>query len=109
MNLPTYEKDHYVLDNGEELNREYPDSYEIPEKDVRESLQAGSIAKLVFRMEASEGSDELSVERMWVRVTKTHPDFYEGVLDNEPNGSDCVVYGQIVYFQSCHIIDIHIE
>jgi len=93
MNLPTYEKDHYVLDNGEELN----------------SLQAGSIAKLVFRMEASEGSDELSVERMWVRVTKTHPDFYEGVLDNVPNGSDCVVYGQIVYFQSCHIIDIHIE
>jgi len=109
MNLPVYEKDHYVLDNGEELNREFPDSYEMPEKDIRESLEVGSIAKLVFRMEKTKGSDELSVERMWVRVTNTHLNFYEGVLDNDPNGSSCVVCGQTVYFQSCHVIDVHTE
>ncbi|WP_373033752.1 DUF2314 domain-containing protein [Sulfurovum sp.] len=107
MKLPSYEVDHYELDNGEELHREYPDSFSIPNKEIRGSLKPGNIVKLIFRMEETPGSDEVSVERMWVQVTKTHKFYYEGVLDNVPTGSECVNYGQTVNFKSCHVIDVY--
>ncbi|MGI8470701.1 DUF2314 domain-containing protein [Pectobacterium brasiliense] len=107
MKLPTYETDHYELDDGEALNHEYPDSFWIPDKAVRESLVPDDFVKLIFRMEKTAGADELSVERMWVRVTKKHHAFYQGVLDNSPTGSDCVQCGQTVTFHSCHVIGIY--
>ncbi|MCR8922800.1 DUF2314 domain-containing protein [Dasania sp. GY-MA-18] len=109
MQLPTYEKDHYELDNGEEIHREYPDSFWIPDSEVRESLSAGDLVKLIFRMEEKKGSDDVSVERMWVEVTNKHESLYEGVLDNDPSGSNCVHCGQTVYFQPCHVIAVHDE
>jgi len=109
MNLPTYEKDHYELENSEDIHRECPDSFWIPEKEVRESLAPGNIVKLIFRMEETKGSDDVSVERMWVETTRIHQGFYEGILDNDPAGSDCVQCGQTVYFRACHIIDIYEE
>lgn len=109
MQLATYKKDHYELDNGEEINREYPDSFWIPEKEAREAIEPGDILKLIFRMEEKNGSDEVSVERMWVEVTNKQRDFYIGTLDNDPSGSECVKCGQTVYFQSCHVIAIFEE
>ncbi|MES9970526.1 MAG: DUF2314 domain-containing protein [Candidatus Thiodiazotropha sp.] len=109
MNLPTYEKDHYELGNGEDIHREYPDSFWIPEKQARESLVPGKIVKLIFRMEETKGSDEICVERMWVKIMKIHQGFYEGALDNDPAGSDCVKCGQTVYFKACHVIDIYAD
>ena len=107
MKLPSYEKDHYELDNGEEIHREFPDSFWIPEKGKRESLKPGDIVKLIFRMEESKGSDDVSVERMWVEITEINTPFYKGKLDNDPSGSDCVFCGQSVIFNPCHVIDIH--
>ncbi|RUR97264.1 DUF2314 domain-containing protein [Pectobacterium polaris] len=107
MTLPTYETDCYELDDGEALSREYPDSCRIPAKDVRESLVPDDFVKLIFRMETTAGADELSVERMWVRVTKKHRAFYEGVLDNNPTGSDCVQSGQVVTFLPRHVIGLY--
>ena len=103
MNLPTYEKDHYELDNCEDIHREYPDTYWIPERKLRESLEPGEIVKLVFRMEETKGSDNVAVERMWVEITNKDQGFYEGILDNDPSGSECVNCGQTVYFLPCHI------
>lgn len=107
MILPTYESEHYQLDNGEELNREFPDSFWIPEKHIRESLKVGDFVKLIFSMEETIGSEEVSVERMWVEITSVYPDYYVGKLDNDPSGSDCVMCGQHVTFQPCHVIDIY--
>ena len=107
MKLPTYEHDNYVLDNGEAIHREHPDTYWIPEKEARENLQAGQLVKLVFRMEETKGSENISVERMWVEVHSKNQKLYKGALDNDPSGSECVVDGQIVYFQACHVIGIH--
>jgi DNA/RNA endonuclease YhcR with UshA esterase domain len=109
MQLPSYEKDHSELDNGEDINCEYPDSFCIPGKEARESLQPGDIVKLIFRMEETKGSEEISVERMWVEVFKKHENFYEGVLDSDPAGSECVRCGQTIYFQPCHVINIYEE
>lgn len=107
MELPSYEKDHYVLDNGEEVHREFPDSFLIPELSKRESLKPGDIVKLIFRMEQTKGSDDISVERMWVNVTEVNVPFYKGTLDNEPMHTDCIVCGQVVTFNPCHVIAIY--
>ena len=107
MNLPTYETDHYELDNAEEIHREYPDSFWMPEKAIREALQPGNLVKLIFRMEETAGSDDVSVERMWVEVTEKKPSSYLGVLSNDPAGSECVKCGQLVRFQACHVIEVY--
>ena len=109
MILPTYEKDHYQLDNGEELHKDYPESFWIPEKAARESLKVGDLVKLIFSMEETKGSNDISVERMWVEITAEYPNYYVGKLDNDPSGSDCVICGQLVTFQSSHVIDIYEE
>jgi len=68
--LPSYETDHYELDNGEEIHNEYPETFEIPSRALRENLRAGSIVKLIFRMEEKTNQEELSVVRMWVEIKK---------------------------------------
>ncbi len=107
MNLPNYENDHYELDNGEELHQEFPESFWIPEMGIRESLQPGSLAKLIFRMEETKGSNEVSVERMWVQVIHKDQNHYKGTLENDPAGSECVKFGQTVHFQPCHVIEVY--
>ncbi len=109
MELPTYEKDSYELDNGEDIYREHPDSFWIPEKEKRETLRIGDLVKLIFRMEETKGSDDVSVERMWVQITDIKPPFYSGTLDNDPSSSDCIFHGQTVNFMPCHVIDIYEE
>ena len=68
MKLPTYETDCYELDDGEALNREYPDSFWIPDNAVRESLAPDDFVKLIFRMEKTVGADALSVLDPQLRV-----------------------------------------
>ena len=109
MKLPTFEAGFYEVDNAESTHLEYPDSFWIPEKKLRESLKSGDLVKLVFRMQTIKDSDDLSVERMWVKITKAGTDFYTGTLDNDPGGSVCLSYGQTVSFKPCHIIDIYDE
>jgi uncharacterized protein YegJ (DUF2314 family) len=107
VELPNYETDHYELDNAEEIHRVYPDSFWMPKKEVREALQPGNLVKLIFRMEETIGSEEVSVERMWVKVTEKHRNCYVGVLSNDPAGSECVKCGQSVRFQACHVIEVY--
>ncbi|HRH76631.1 MAG TPA: DUF2314 domain-containing protein [Cellvibrionaceae bacterium] len=109
MQLPSFDKDHYELDNGEEIHQSAPETFWIPDKKLRESLLVGDLVKLIFRMKETFGSEEISVERMWVEVTHVHKNCYEGKLNNEPYGSNCVNCGQIVFFQPCHIINIFEE
>ncbi|GAA5191762.1 DUF2314 domain-containing protein [Ferrimonas gelatinilytica] len=105
--LPTYETDHFVLDNAEELNEQYPETFWIPDKTKRVSLPLGALVKLIFSMEETEGSETTSVERMWVEVIKVETGHYVGRLDNDPYGSDCVKSDTTFNFCSYHIIDIY--
>ena len=109
MKLATYEIDSYELDDGEAVHKEYSDTFWIPEKEKRESLQSGDLVKLIFRMEERNNKDNVSVERMWVEVTGISGQFYTGILDNDPSGDVSVACGQKVYFNSCHVIDIYEE
>jgi len=107
MNLPTYENDHFVLDDAVEIHNENPDTFWIPSNEEKNNLSVGSIVKLIFSMEVSAGSDEASTERMWVEILNIEHDVFTGRLDNEPNGSDCVNCDYVFNFNSCHIIDIY--
>ena len=107
MRLPSFDQDHFELDDGEARNSEFPEDFWIPPKELRQALEPGDIVKLIFRMEESVGSEDISVERMWVEVTSKHDGYYQGVLDNDPSGSECIEAGHEVTFQPRHIIDVY--
>ena len=107
MELPSYDKDHYELDNCEETHKEFPDSYRIPERELRDNLKCGDLVKLVFRMQEKENTNVVSVERMWVEVQDKVSGVYISRLDNDPLGDVHVKCGQTVYFKAEHVNHIH--
>lgn len=109
MKLPSYDIDHYILDNGEEIHNEHPESFYLPRIEERQNLVPGDIVKLIFRMEEKENSDELSVERMWVVVEEKSEDYFVGIVDNDPAGDVYVACGDKVVFQAKHVIQIHCD
>ena len=93
----------YTLDNGADTQREFPTTFEIPPQQDRESLHPGDLVKLIFRIEFA---DEAHVERMWVRVAEVRPEFYVGVLDNDPYCTNEIRSGMKVEFHADHVIQI---
>lgn len=93
----------YTLDNGAEIHREFPDTFEVPSQKDRDSLRPGDLVKLIFRIEFDE---EAHVERMWVRVSEVNLKSYVGVLDNDPYCTDEIRIGMRVEFHADHVIQI---
>lgn len=86
------------LTSGEEMNRQYPDTFHIPTREERESLKPGQSAKLIF--------EDLH-ERMWVSVVEKTDTGYLGSLDNIPTcPTSDIDYGDLVEFGPEHVIDI---
>lgn len=96
----------YTLDNGEELNREFPDTFWIPPRSERENLPPGELVKLIFRISLEE---EQYVERMWVIVKERKANAYIGELDNDPYCTTELRAGARVEFLPEHIIQIFEE
>lgn len=66
-------------------------------------MRVGDLVKLVFRIEFD---DEAHVERMWVQVREVRPEFYVGILDNDPYCTDEIRSGMRVEFHADHVIQI---
>ena len=94
----------YSLDDGEELHREAPESFCIPDAGQRRALAPGQCVKLVFRIELE---DDVHVERMWVIVRAGDAQGYRGILDNDPYCTPELRAGTPVLFEPRHVIDIH--
>lgn len=109
MNLPNYEKDHYELDNAEEIHNKYPESFWVPSRELRDNLQVGDLVKLIFRMEERANQEEVSVERMWVEIKEKNSTYYTGTLDNDPNGEVLIECGLSVNFKAENVIQIYEE
>ncbi len=109
--LATLEEDAWELESGEARHAEAPDSFQIPSRDVRESLSVGDAVKLLFNIE-SEGESglERNVERMWVIIRERVGDLYVGVLDSSPCSiepdPDFLARGSEVVFGPEHIVDV---
>ncbi len=82
--MPDYEKDGWCLEDGEQLHREAPKTFLIPDLALRQILQPGDFAKLVFRIAVESEDEPCTVERMWVIIRERVAAGYIGILDNIP-------------------------
>jgi uncharacterized protein YegJ (DUF2314 family) len=96
----------YTLDDGEEIHRDAPETFWIPEAAERNALRPGQIVKLIFRIELG---DEVHVERMWVQVKGRDAQGYLGGLDNDPYCTTELRSGEAVHFEPRHVIQIYKE
>ena len=68
MRKPNFDIDGWELDDGEERHLGAPGTFWIPDLEVRQGLEVGDFAKLVFRIAVDDDADGVAVERMWVIV-----------------------------------------
>lgn len=113
MRLASRAIDSWELRSGEEFHRLYPDTFWIPEPEVRANLERGQAVRLFFDIEGVDEQGEVVVtgERMWVIVAEKIGDTYLGILDNEPvsaapDGDQYLCYGAEVPFRAEHVIDV---
>jgi hypothetical protein len=69
----------------------------IPTKDIRETLEVGEVAKMIFL------NDEHKTEAMWVEVLAHHEGGYSGKLANDPSLMTHLKIGDLVDFGPEHI------
>jgi hypothetical protein len=108
MRAPSFVRDGWCLEDGEKRHREAPATFHIPDLALREILQPGDLAKLIFRI-AVEGDEHGAVERMWVIIRERVPCGYVGMLDNDPDSiakNDRFWCGTELPFEYRHIIAV---
>lgn len=109
MREPDFKIDGWCLENGEAYHGEAPETFWLPERHRRETLQPGDLAKLIFRISVDSQDEIVAVERMWVLVRELVPGGYLGVLDNEPDviaENDELWVGTELPFSAKHVINI---
>ena len=109
MREPQLESDGWCLDDGEQLQREAPDTFGLPALSDRRTLRPGDLVKLVFRILVDDAEEPVAVERMWVIVRERVGKHYLGILDNDPYAigeNDLLWSGVEVPFSARHVIDI---
>ena len=109
MREPDFEQDGWCLEDGEELHREAPETFWLPELEDRQSLQPGDLVKLIFRISVDNEEEPVAVERMWVIVRERVGEQYLGILDNDPYAieeNDEFWSGVELPFSPRHVIDI---
>ena len=78
-----------------------PETFEIPDKGDRDSIQIGQVVKLIFDIAGG------MTERMWVQVTdRLDGGRYSGKLANAPYSSTPLKPGDSLEFDPDNIIDI---
>jgi hypothetical protein len=84
-----------------------------PSERVMAKLKKGNLVKLVFEITGLESNDLLamlpSAERMWVIITERNGDKFKGTLDNDPYKIQDIKAGDLVEFETKHIIQSDIE
>jgi hypothetical protein len=96
----------WKLGDGDERNRQYPESFWVPGHEEKAAIEAGDIVKVMFEPSFfPPGSDKIG-ERMWVRVTKVGHRRLEGHLDNYPICFPRLAYDDKIKFERKHVIDI---
>ncbi len=88
------------IESGVERNREYPETFEIPDEEAKQTIEPGVVVKLLFEMRDGWA------ERMWVEVVAVKRRHTLGTLTNQPIGIPRLDYGDRVKFKRDHIIEI---
>jgi hypothetical protein len=109
MREPDFHTDGWCLEDGESRHRAAPETFRIPPREARESLEPGDLAKLIFRISVDSADEPVAIERMWVLVRERILGGYLGILDNNPDAvaeNNEFSSGTELPFQPHHIIDI---
>lgn len=96
----------WKLGDGDQLNREYPQSFWVPSPNEKAAIEPGDIVKLIFEPSFFPPGSEKIGERMWVRVTRVGSCQIEGRLDNDPMCFPRLAYDDKIKFEKKHVIDI---
>lgn len=108
MRTPDIEIDGWMLDDGEERSRLFPESFELPPVEIRSALEPGDFAKLLFRIAIDDAEAPEMVERMWVLIRERTDAGWFGRLENTPaipENSDFWL-GDEIPFEARHVIDV---
>lgn len=90
----------WSLTNGVHMNREHPDTFEIPSIEEKKLIEPGDLVKLGFTTRTGWG------ERMWVRVVSRRRRGYLGTLHNTPVAIPDARPDKKIRFRDEHIIGI---
>lgn len=90
----------YTLVNGEERAKNNPTTFQIPSDYQKSKVTISDFVKIGFEEEGGFG------ERMWVSVTKRTENSFEGTLISVPLNLESIKHGDIVKFNSKHIIGV---
>ena len=96
------------LNSGVQLNRQHPDTFEIPDEEERQAVAPGVVVKLMFTINDMWGRHKWG-ERMWVEVVAVEKRHLVGKLLNQPLGIPRLGHGDQMKFKREHIIDIDWE
>ncbi len=88
------------IGSGVQRNREYPETFEIPDEEAKQTIEPGVVVKLMFEMRDGWG------ERMWVEVVAVKRRHIVGTLRNHPIGVPRLDWGDRIKFKRDHIIEI---
>jgi hypothetical protein len=97
--------DRWHLNSGVKLNRQYPETFWIPDEEAKQDLWPGVAVKLMFVITNVWGQHQWG-ERMWVDVVAVKRHHLAGILVNHPIGIPRLDPGDRVKFKRDHIIDI---
>jgi hypothetical protein len=97
--------DRWHLESGVKRNREYPDTFEIPNEEAKQAIEPGVFVKLLFDTSDILGRRNWG-ERMWVEVVAVRGRHIVGALRDDPLGIPRLYYGDRVKFRREHIIGI---
>lgn len=94
--------------DAEAQNRSFPDSFPIPSRQERESLQPGDMVKMVFVLDPPPPTGP-NAERMWVEVRSARDGAYDGWLTNEPKVIPALGLGTFLAFAPEHVAGIALQ
>lgn len=98
----------WKLENAQIIADDFPYTFYKPSHDVVFKLEAGDLAKLIFKFE-SDDPKAPGAERMWVKITAVENGKFTGYLDNDPLHIQDLKHKDPVEFSECHIIDTDLE
>ncbi len=109
--LANLDADGWELESAEARHAASPDTFWIPNRQVRESLRVGQLVQLLFQIAGTgdDGEREVNVERMWVEVEGRIGDLYVGCLRNQPATVDPgqgLDFKMKLAFLAKHVIDV---
>lgn len=114
MRFPSFEKDYFRLDSAVERNRQFPETFDIPDEAARTSIRPGELARLRFEVEFEDPEEGVvrEAERMWVCVREVCEWGYIGVLVSKPAYPDeaddvYLAWGAEIPFTADHVMDIN--